>query len=127
MSIGHRSQTTWYSRLFNESDYFAIHYYERVRRAFLSRCKNQEVADDLTQQFFQHKVLEGKLLEKFKEKLEKLEGETDRREVAAVVPSFRKFLYQAIGNFYIDHYRKAKRKDRPNLDRGGIGQGGILR
>lgn len=116
MSIGHHSQSTWYSRLFNESDYFAIHYYERVRRAFLSRCKNPELADDLTQQFFERKVLEGKLLEKFKEKLETVRGDIDGNDPASAPPSFRKFLYQAIGNFYIDHYRKAKRKDRPNLD-----------
>lgn len=117
MSIGKDSQSTCYVLLFENPDYFAIQYYERIWRAFLARCRNPARADDLTQQFFERKVLEGKLLEKFRQSLESVMPEGGPTGVnASALPSFRKFLYRSVDNFYVDHYRKSKKHDAPNFD-----------
>ena len=110
------SQHTCYTQLFNRPDYFYITYFERVRRACLTHCRNDSDADDMAQDFVLNKVMTGGLILKYQDRI--------NQEVAngKKPTSFRKYLYHAILNFCIDQSRTRKRNVTQNYDPQIIGE-----
>jgi hypothetical protein len=110
------SQHTCYTQLFNRPDYFYITYFERVRRACLTHCRNDSDADDMAQDFVLNKVMTGGLILKYQDRI--------NQEVAngKKATSFRKYLYRAILNFCIEQSRTRKRNVIQNHDPQMIGE-----
>lgn len=110
------SQHTCYSQLFNRPDYFYITYFDRVRRACLTHCRNESDADDMAQEFVLNKVMTGGLILKYQDRINQ-EAASGKKTT-----SFRKYLYHAILNFCIDQSRTRKRNLVQNHDPQMIGE-----
>lgn len=110
------SQNTCYTQLFNRPDYFYITYFERVRQACLTHCRNENDADDMAQDFVLNKVMTGGLILKYQDRIN--QDVADGKKPT----SFRNYLYKAILYFCIEQSRTRKRNLVLNHDPQIIGQ-----
>lgn len=96
---------------------FCLAYDGTIRETFRFLCKDEHLADELTQDFFVRKILPADgLIEKYQELRTAALMQRQRR------PSFRGYLVKSIRHAWYDHLRKPDRKlrqaheDSPILD-----------
>jgi DNA-directed RNA polymerase specialized sigma24 family protein len=90
--------------LLQDINQFCPHYYATIHQAFLYHCRNESMADDLTQNFLMDKIVTGGLIPKFLERA--------RREEAEGLPrtSFRNYLFRSIRFAWLSDMRKENRR-----------------